>query len=98
MLSASLLLPDATCLRLTSIQVDEIQHTLILEVATTQPTAQCPTCGCASARVHSHYQRTVADLPIAGWRVYLHLDVRKFRCTNSACTQRIFCERLPTIT
>jgi len=40
----------------------------------------------------------LADLPIAGWRVHLHLGVRKFRCTNSACTQRIFCERLPTVT
>jgi transposase len=98
MVPASLLLPDATCLRLVSIQVIDTQHTLSLEVTAAQPTARCPTCGCVTTRVHSHYQRTLADLPIAGWRVHLHLGVRKFRCTNRACSQRIFCERLPTVT
>jgi transposase len=98
MLPASLFLPDAACLRITSIHIDAAAHTLILAVTATASLAPCPTCNTAMSHMHSRYQRTLADLPIAGWRVHLSLGVRKFRCTNMACSQRIFCERLPTVT
>jgi transposase len=48
-------------------------------------------------RVHSHYRRTVADLPCHGRMLALRLLVRRFRCTNPACSQHIFCERLPQL-
>jgi transposase len=48
-----------------------------------------------SDRIHSHYRRTVADLPSHDRPIALRLSVRRFRCTNSTCPQRIFCERLP---
>jgi transposase len=57
----------------------------------------CPACGNASARVHSHYTRRLADLPWQGRVVALEVRVRRFRCPVPACPRRIFAERLPTI-
>src|SRR5690242_5140449 len=48
-------------------------------------------------RIHSHYQRTLADLPWAQYRVCLQLRVRKWFCRNRACRRRIFTERIPTV-
>jgi transposase len=52
-------------------------------VILSRPTAAasvCPLCGKASARVHSHYQRHLADLPWQGRVVVLRVQVRRFRC------------------
>ncbi|MBA3768536.1 MAG: transposase family protein [Acidobacteria bacterium] len=48
-----------------------------------------------SSRIHSRYTRSVTDLPWHGVTVKLELRTRRFRCENSLCTKRIFCERLP---
>jgi transposase len=56
--------------------------------------APCPSCGNPSARLHSRYQRKIADLPTAGRRVSICLTVRRFRCVAPACRTRIFAERL----
>jgi transposase len=60
-------------------------------------TSACPLCGAASARVHSRYQRTLADLPWQGRIVALRVQVRRFRCTTRGCQRRVFAERLPEI-
>jgi transposase len=39
----------------------------------------------------------VTDLPWHGIPARLELHTRRFRCRNSLCTQRIFCERLPRV-
>ena len=59
--------------------------------------AACPLCGRPSTRVHSRYSRRLADLPWHGRIVELRVDVRRFRCSNSACRRRIFAERLPEV-
>lgn len=76
-----------------------IQHhsSLTLVAKATRTEAQCPRCHRPSTRVHSYYTRTVADLPWHGVAVQLHLRTRRFRCKNSLCTKRIFCERLPRV-
>jgi transposase len=48
-------------------------------------------------RIHSRYERTLADLPWAHYRVRLQLRVRKWFCQHAACPRRIFTERLPTV-
>jgi transposase len=48
-------------------------------------------------RLHSHYQRTLADLPWGSWSVRLGLAVRKLFCDNPHCGRRIFTERLPDV-
>jgi transposase len=64
-------------------------------VASTAPAADCPRCGTSSSRLHSHYRRTVADLPCHDRMVALRLLVRRFRCAQPDCPQTVFCERLP---
>ncbi|MBA3240200.1 MAG: ISL3 family transposase [Acidobacteria bacterium] len=59
--------------------------------------SECPRCHRPSTRVHSYYTRSVADLPWHGVAVRLALHARRFRCQNSLCTKRIFCERLPRV-
>lgn len=65
-----------------------------ITVATTLAQAPCPLCGVVSSRVHSRYQRTVADVPWGGVPVRLLVLVRRFRCDNLACPRVVFCERL----
>ena len=55
--------------------------------------ARCPICGASTCRVHSRYQRHLADLPIAGRPVRLTLWARRFHCDAVACPRRIFVER-----
>jgi transposase len=57
----------------------------------------CPVCAVFTARVHSRYTRTLADLPWGVARVRWQLRVRKFLCTNAQCSRRIFTERLPGV-
>jgi zinc-finger of transposase IS204/IS1001/IS1096/IS1165 len=46
------------------------------------PVSTCPLCGVASGRVHSHYLRTLADLPWQGRLVALRVQARRFRCAT----------------
>ena len=69
----------------------------MMVVSTTSQEALCPLCRRSSRRVHSRYQRALADLPWSGVAVQLRLHVRRFFCDNVACRQRIFTERIPTV-
>jgi transposase len=71
---------------------------ITLRVRSTQATARCPLCTTRARRIHSHYERTLADLPWAQYRVRLQLRVRKWFCSKRHCRRRIFTERLPTVT
>ena len=68
---------------------------ILLVVTTTQPDPRCPECGHPAQRVHSRYERTVADLPWQGLAVHLRLRSRRFFCDQRDCERAIFTERLP---
>lgn len=68
-----------------------------LFATTAAATAKCPVCGCVSDRVHSHYCRTLSDLPLHGRPVTLFLRVRRFFCDQSGCRRVIFAERIPEV-
>jgi transposase len=70
---------------------------MTLHVTSTQEGVPCPVCAVFTARVHSRYTRTLADLPWGVARVRWQLRVRKFVCTNAQCPRRIFTERLPEV-
>jgi transposase len=91
------LLPDATTLRLEACAVDATTAQITLRVRSTQTSAPCPLCATPTRRLHSDYERTLADLPWAQYRVYLQIRVRKWFCRNRSCPRRIFTERLPTV-
>jgi transposase len=75
--------------------IDPSANELVIGVACAAPSMRCPECQQPSFRIHSHYQRTVADLPCAGRNVLLALTVRKFVCGRPTCPRKIFTERLP---
>ncbi|MFF2059966.1 ISL3 family transposase [Rhodococcus qingshengii] len=60
--------------------------------------ASCPTCGVASKRVHSRYERMLADTAIAGRPSYVVLHVRRFLCSNTGCDRRTFVEQIDGLT
>jgi len=66
-------------------------------VQSTQTRAPCPLCAASARRIHRHYERTLADLPWATYRVRLQLRVRQWFCHNRHCPRRICTERLPTV-
>ena len=88
----SLLLPDVPGLCLDAVTTDD--QTICLTMTATQPTAACPVCAGSSTRIHSRYQRTIADLPWAGHVVQVRVHVRRFFCPNPTCVRKIFVERL----
>ena len=57
--------------------------------------APCPLCRSDAQRIHSRYQRHLADLPCFGLPVRLEVTVRRFFCARPQCPRRIFAERLP---
>jgi transposase len=74
--------------------IDGVWH---LDLRARRRSAACPGCRHCSTAVHSAYRRTVADMPIAGAQVLIHLYVRRFFCRYAACPRRIFAERFPTL-
>jgi transposase len=66
-----------------------------IEATSHRRTSVCPCCQTPSVRVHSTYMRTVADVPWLGRQVTVRLRVRKFRCANPHCPQKVFSERFP---
>jgi transposase len=89
------LLADPATIRLEKFIPSE--KSLSLVVSTKRPVATCPHCQTVSARVHSRYNRTVADLPWQGISVKLELHTRRFFCDNDLCQRSIFCERVPSV-
>ncbi|MGH2479964.1 MAG: ISL3 family transposase, partial [Ktedonobacteraceae bacterium] len=65
-----------------------------MSLLSTQPSSPCPVCGSAATRIHSRYQRRLADLPSTGQPVHILLAVRKFFCDEPTCPRKIFTERL----
>jgi transposase len=84
-------------LHLETWHLDEGAAQLTLRVTSRQALGHCPVCRFPTRRIHSYYERILADLPWAHLRVVLQLRVRKFFCANGRCTCRIFTERLPTV-
>lgn len=91
------LLPSPSLLNLKSYEIDIESNHLTLSVSSIQTTAQCPLCGGSTRRIHSRYQRTIADLPCLNFSLILLVQVCKFFCPNSECQRRIFTERISEV-
>jgi transposase len=85
----SLLAPQSP-LHIVAVRITPEGVTLIAEPAA--GFACCPECGQRSTRVHSHYSRTLQDLPAHGRVVHLELRLRRFFCDLSDCPRRTFSE------
>ena len=82
------LLPKSPGLRLEDTFIDA--DTVSLSLASTTLPVTCPVCAQETERLHSHYGRTVEDLPWGGRRVRLFLNVRKFRCPTGGVSAQDF--------
>ena len=91
------LLPESAPLQITDYDIDQEQPCLTLKVVSTQHTAYCPLCQTPTHRVHSHYHRTLADVPCVHFSLVIVLEVCKFFCNNDHCPRHIFTERLPKL-
>jgi transposase len=89
------LVPSPDRLQLLSLAAEG--ERIVLTVRTCDNHAPCPRCGQPSARVHSRYRRTLADLPWAGLPTHICLWTRRFFCDTADCPCRIFTERLPGV-
>jgi len=67
---------------------------VILIVRVFRAVVPCPGCGQLSSRIHSYYERRLADLPWNGIPVAIRLRTRRFFCDTEACSRRVFTERL----
>ncbi len=90
-----ILLPQSANLCLEEVVTEP--NMIVLQVSSGQTEALCPGCTHRSKRVHSHYTRTVADLPWAEWPVYLKVLVQRFFCDNPACRYKTFAERFAEV-
>ena len=76
--------PGALCLDAIALQAGSI----VFQVRTLADAATCPHCDWRSGRVHSHYQRTLQDLPWQGNQVCFRVTVRRSFCDNRVCTRK----------
>jgi transposase len=88
-------LPTLAPLQLDTWHFDDAHAQITLLISSTQAAPRCPECDVAARHVHSHYTRTLADLPWSGYAITWRLCVRKLFCHNRKCPRRIFTERLP---
>src|SRR6478736_8394126 len=73
--------------------VSDSSDSIILTVRSDGGVTECPLCGTRSGRIHSRYDRQVADLPCADKEVRLRVITRRFVCEVPHCRRRIFAER-----
>ena len=88
------LLPNPRILLLDRIERNANRFRLTVHV---EQEPSCPLCGEVSRSRHSFYSHHLQDLPWQGAGVELWAIVGRFRCRNSSCPCKIFCERLPQI-
>ena len=60
--------------------------------------AACTGCGAVSRRVHSSYQRQLADTASGGQEVLIDLQARRFFCGSPGCAKETFAEQVPGLT
>ena len=93
----SCLLPDPHRVRLETWSIEPASSAITLILSAWRITAHCPLCGRRSKRVHSCYERMLADLPWGEYAVAIRFKVRRLFCDATCCARRIFAERLPGV-
>jgi transposase len=91
------LLPEPESIVVEKVEIEEDRKQITCTVSAIGAVASCPVCQMVTMRLHSHYKRSLADLPWAGIPVRIQLHVHRFFCDNPGCVRKIFNERLPGI-
>ena len=80
----SRLSPDPASVRLDTWAIEPARPAITLTLRPRSRTARCPLCERRAGRVHSRYERTLADLPWGEHTVAIRLRVRRLFCDNAA--------------
>ncbi|TGB13762.1 ISL3 family transposase [Streptomyces sp. MZ04] len=86
---------------LSSVLVERVSlagETVHIRARTRDHSVSCPDCATASRRVHSTYERRLADGPVGGQPVLIRLTVRRLYCENAQCPRRTFVEQVDGLT
>ena len=83
--------------RLTLMKFTTTTDAITAQMRTHERTSSCPLCHQPSSRVHSHYFRSLVDLPLHGVAMRLTLLTRRCFCATVDCPRHIVPERLPGI-
>lgn len=70
---------------------------ILIKASINSEIVHCPQCQQIAYRTHSHYQRTLLDLPWQGQSIRIQLTTRKLFCDNDDCSRRVFTQPLPDI-
>jgi transposase len=92
---------DVLLPQLTRVVVEQVKKTesgVVIWAHSKAGHGACPGCGHRSRRVHSRYDRRLADTAVAGVPVTLRLQVRRFFCGNPDCPARTFAEQIDDVT
>jgi transposase len=93
MLHRATLIPNAAEVKLVCLRSKA--GAIEVELRACRLSSLCPICGSKTTRVHSWYQRTIADLLWEEVPVQILLRSRKFFCSTEWCSRRVFTEQLP---
>jgi transposase len=90
------LLPYLSGLRIADVVGQAKQIVVRAEIITDW--VSCPLCGARTERVHSSYDRRLADPAMARRAATIELRVRRFFCDNTLCGRRTFVEQVQGLT
>jgi transposase len=79
-------------------RVDQLPGLVCIWVRARSDDGRCPGCGMVSSRVHSRYERRLADAAAGGQRVVVRLRVRRFFCRAADCPACTFAEQVDGLT
>jgi transposase len=79
-------------------QVDQLPGLVCISVRARSADGTCPRCRMVSSRVHSRYQRRLADAAAGGQRVVIRLQARRFFCDAPDCPACTFAEQVDGLT
>jgi transposase len=79
-------------------QVDRLPGLVCLSVRARSEEGVCPRCGAGWSRVHSRYERRLADAAVGGQRMVIRLQVRRFFCDGPDCPACTFAEQVEGLT
>lgn len=80
------------------VRMDEVVFTadvLSVSAVACDPPPRCPSCRAGARRVHSSYERGLAERPVTGRKLQIRLRVRRFFCDRTSCRRRTFVEQAP---
>lgn len=85
------MIPNGLCVE----HVLQVPDRITIFVRPRHSSVACPRCHAPSSRVHSRYERRLADLPWQGQPVIVRLQARRFLCREASCPKRTFAEHPP---